>query len=213
MILFAMRIIALLVWINIEIQRFLYLEGYHTFFYRFYTNWTFYIWGAWLFCIVTSQTKYYWLKKEAPGATEQPLQLWKVCSILYSTSFLHSIMVSTLYFTLIYPTLTELDLLDYMKHSVPLFFLVLEFFANNIVIEANYYVPVIGYGILYLLWLVYYTTAAEDQWIYSVLKLESNASWGLLFAIALTEYLVFQVIRLLSSYKFARALDASQKPE
>ena len=59
--LFAMRVVACLIWINVEIQRMLYHENYLQIFYKFYTNWTFYIWSVWLVCIVTSQTKFSYL--------------------------------------------------------------------------------------------------------------------------------------------------------
>ena len=60
-ILFTMRIVACLIWINVELQRVLYHENYLQIFYKFYTNWTFYIWSVWLACIVTSQTRFSWL--------------------------------------------------------------------------------------------------------------------------------------------------------
>ena len=68
-------------------------------------------------------------------------------------------MVSILYFSLIYPTLDpdKMNTTDYLKHSLPAGLLLLEFLLNSIVIEVRYVMPVLAFGNLYLLWLIYYT--------------------------------------------------------
>ena len=115
-------------------------------------------------------------------------------------------MVTLLYFSLIYPMLTSLDLIDYLKHSIPALFQSIDYFANTIVIESSYVAPALAYGVLYICWLVYYTTSEEDRYIYSVLKLENSTQWALLVGILVFYFIVFQVIRLLNHFKFAGKL-------
>ena len=115
-------------------------------------------------------------------------------------------MVTLLYFSLIYPTLTSLDLIDYLKHTVPALFQFLDYFANTIVIESSYVAPALAYGVLYIFWLVYYTTSEEDRYIYSVLKLENSTQWALLVGTLVFYFVVFQAIRLLNHFKFAGTL-------
>ena len=112
-------------------------------------------------------------------------------------------MVSFLWYLLIYPTLDpdRIDMTDYLKHSVPAGTLLLEFLFNRIVIEVRYILPVLAFGTLYLLWLIYYTLSG-DRWIYSVLKLNKPADWFLLFIIILLYLVLFTVLFALSDLKF-----------
>ena len=201
--LFMMRVLAILIWISIEWPLILNKEGYVETFLKFYTNWTFYTWSVWLVCIIYSQIIYEQIRLEPATPSDSLLQLWKVCSTLFCVSFLHSIMVSLLWFLLIYPTLnpSSINMTDYLKHSLPSGTLLLEFFFNSIVIEARYIIPVLVYGTFYLLWLIYYTTTG-DRWIYSVLKLDKRADWGLLFLIILSYLMVFSVLSAMNELKF-----------
>ena len=115
-------------------------------------------------------------------------------------------MVTLLYFSLIYPSLTSLDLIDYLKHTIPALFQLIDYFANTIVIESSYVAPALAYGVLYICWLVYYTTSEEDRYIYIVLKLENSTQWALLVGILVFYFIVFQFIRLLNHFKFAGKL-------
>ena len=56
--LLTMRLLACLMWIYIEVPLILDKGGYLETFYKFYTNWTFYIWSVWLVCIAFSQVVY-----------------------------------------------------------------------------------------------------------------------------------------------------------
>ena len=111
-------------------------------------------------------------------------------------------MVSFLWYLLIYPTLDpdRIDMTDYLKHSVPAGTLLLEFLFNRIVIEVRYILPVLAFGTIYLLWLIYYTLSG-DRWIYSVLKLNKPADWFLLFIIILLYLVLFTVLFALSDLK------------
>ena len=141
---------------------------------KYYTNWTFYIWGVWLTCIVYSQIIYSRNRTGTEVATNSSslFNLWKVCSALFAVSLVHSITVTLLYFGLLYPTLdpNRLDMTDYMKHSIPTCQLCIEFLTNSIVIEQRYYLPVIIFGLNYLFLLIGYTTTG-DRSIYSIMKL------------------------------------------
>ena len=112
-------------------------------------------------------------------------------------------MVSILYFSLIYPTLDpdKMNSTDYLKHSLPAGLLLLEFLLNSIVIEVRYVMPVLAFGNLYLLWLIYYTKS-DDRWIYSILKLDKMEDWGLLFLIILSYLIVFAVLLAMNELKF-----------
>ena len=112
-------------------------------------------------------------------------------------------MVSVLWYRLIYPTLDpdRIDLTNYMKHSAPAVTLFIEFLFNRIVIEVRYIMPVLAFGMIYLLWLIYYTISG-DRWIYSVLKLNKPADWALLGIIILCYLILFMVLLAAGEVKF-----------
>ena len=122
-------------------------------------------------------------------------------------------MVSLLWYVLIYPTLDpdRINMTDYMKHSAPAGTLFLEFLFNRIVIEVRYIIPVLAFGTIYLLWLIYYTCSG-DRWIYSVLKLDKPADWALLFTIILIYLILFTVLFALSDLKFTLFKSTASAP-
>ena len=214
--LLAMRLLACMTWVSQELPLLLYEEGYLGDFLKFYTNWTWYIWGVWLTCITYSHIIHEQFRIGPAAPTSSPFQLWKVCSTLFSVCFLHSIMITSLWYGLIYPTLDpdRIKIVDYVKHSMPAGTLFLEFLFNRIVIEARYIIPVLVFGTLYLLWLIYYTLSG-DRWLYSVLKLDTPASWALLGIIILCFLIVFTVLFAASELKFTlfKSVAASSRPK
>ena len=70
-------------------------------------NWSFICWGVWLACIIYSQYTYGIKAQAVPADSPSLTQLWKVCSTLYTVSLVNEIIVSALYWGLLYPSLSH----------------------------------------------------------------------------------------------------------
>ena len=130
--------------------------------------------------------------------------MWKVCSVLFSVTFLHSIMVTLLYWFLLYPVLnqaTQDDPINVAKHSLPLIFLIIELLANSMVIESRHIFAVVFFGEIYIALLICYTLTG-DRYIYSVMKLDSQASWNLLIFINIGVIFFYLILLGLDKIKF-----------
>jgi len=124
---------------------------------------------------------------------------------LYAIAHLHTVFVTALYWSLLYPVANkaELNVVDIGKHSVPFLFLFVEFFLNNVVVEFRHWVPVLGgYLMLYLAVIVGYTTTG-DRWVYTPLKLDTQASWNLLFGVVIAEVGFWFLYAWLNQVKFS----------
>jgi len=125
---------------------------------------------------------------------------------LYAIAHLHTVFVTALYWSLLYPSADKAELtlaVDIAKHSVPFLFLFVEFFLNNVVVEFRHWVPVLGgYLMLYLAVIVGYTTTG-DRWVYTPLKLDTQASWNLLFGVVIAEVGFWFLYAWLNQVKFS----------
>ena len=111
-------------------------------------------------------------------------------------------MVTALYWGLLFPAL-EHELKDYeiLKHAVPMGSLMGDFILNNIVIEWRQLLPSMVFVFAYLTVLIGYSLPA-GQYVYPVLKFESQASWNLILVILLSDLLVYSFVMALSYLKF-----------
>ena len=167
-----------------------------------YTNWSFFCWGAWLVCINYSQYSFGVKGQAPPNDSSKPSQLWKVSSALFTVAIVNQIMVTALYWVLLYPTIDhQLQEYEILKHSVPLICLLIDFVLNNIVIEWSSLLPTLAFITMYLCVMIGYSLP-EGQYVYPILKYDSQASWNLTAIIIVAVILVFVIMMVLNTIKF-----------
>ena len=84
---------------------------------------------------------------------------------------------------------------------MPLICLLIDFVLNNIVIEWSLMLPTLVFITMYLCVLIAYSLP-EGQYVYPILKFESQASWNLIFFILIAVLLVYVTIMVLNAIKF-----------
>ena len=158
--------------------------------------------GAYLVCAIYSQYTYSDTSKAPPADSNSPTQLWKTTSNLFTVALINNIMVTALYWFLLYPALEhELKEFEVLKHTVPISCLMSDFLLNNIVIEWRQLLPTMAFVSAYLSVMIGYSLPA-GQYVYPILKFESQASWNLILVIVLAVFLVFALVMALTFLKY-----------
>ena len=93
------------------------------------------------------------MSKLDSGYDPSPWYLWKWCNFLFMTSFCWNVLITTIFWSLLYPSIKgSADYMDFFDHILPLILTLIDFLMNRIFWEHKQVLPnmaiVAFYGII-----------------------------------------------------------------
>ena len=117
----------------------------------YYTGWSWYLFFFYTFIVSYAHIKYD-LNEIAQGDDSSSIwHFWKWCTVCFELAFVCQFFTTFGFWVLVYPFYPwPLILTDYMRHGLPLFFLLIDFHMNRIEVESRHWVSSLGWMLCYL---------------------------------------------------------------